>query len=84
MRVFVSIIAFFAIYAAGAAADISDQVFETRLDNGMQVVVIQDNRAPVVTHMVWYRAGSADETAGVSGVAHFLEHLLFKKTKNLA
>ena len=84
MRVFISIIAFFAIYAAGAAADISDQVFETRLDNGMQVVVIQDNRAPVVTHMVWYRAGSADETAGVSGVAHFLEHLLFKKTKNLA
>ena len=84
MRIFASFIAVFLLGAATANADISDQVFETWLDNGMQVVVIQDNRAPVVTHMVWYRAGSADETAGVSGVAHFLEHLLFKKTKNLA
>ena len=84
MRVFASLITFLSFAATSIVADISDQVFETRLDNGMQVVVIQDNRAPVVTHMVWYRAGSADETAGVSGVAHFLEHLLFKKTKNLA
>src|SRR5210317_2100957 len=84
MRVFASLITFFSFAATSSVADISNQVFETRLDNGMQVVVIQDNRAPVATHMVWYRAGSADETAGVSGVAHFLEHLLFKKTKNLA
>jgi zinc protease len=84
MRVFASLITFLSFAATSSVADISNQVFETRLDNGMQVVVIQDNRAPVVTHMVWYRAGSADETAGVSGVAHFLEHLLFKKTKNLA
>lgn len=67
--------------AAGAA--IEDQVTSYTLDNGMQVVVIEDHRAPVVVHMVWYRAGAADETPGVSGVAHFLEHLLFKKTKNL-
>ncbi|MBP0481574.1 insulinase family protein [Sagittula sp. M10.9X] len=53
------------------------------LDNGMQVLVIEDHRAPVVEHMVWYKAGSADETPGVSGVAHFLEHLLFKGTKTL-
>ena len=65
-------------------AAIEDQVSEFMLDNGMQVVVIEDHRAPVVVHMVWYRAGAADETPGVSGVAHFLEHLLFKKTKNLA
>ncbi len=84
MRMFASLITVLSFAATAVVADISDQVFETRLDNGMQVVVIQDNRAPVVTHMVWYRAGSADETAGVSGVAHFLEHLLFKKTKNLA
>ncbi len=50
------------------------------LDNGMEVVVIEDHRAPAVTHMVWYRVGSADEPVGASGVAHFLEHLLFKAT----
>ncbi len=54
------------------------------LDNGMQVVVIPDHRAPVVTHMVWYRVGAADEPSGESGVAHFLEHLLFKGTKTVA
>lgn len=54
------------------------------LDNGMDVVVIEDHRAPVVQHMVWYRAGSADEPVGSSGVAHFLEHLLFKGTDTLA
>jgi zinc protease len=53
------------------------------LDNGMQVVVVEDDRVPVVQHMVWYRAGSADEPAGASGVAHFLEHLLFKATDTL-
>ena len=50
------------------------------LDNGMQVVVIPDHRAPVVTHMVWYRVGSADEPQGKAGIAHFLEHLMFKGT----
>ncbi len=51
------------------------------LANGLEVVVIPDRRTPVVTHMVWYRVGSADETPGKSGLAHFLEHLLFKGTK---
>lgn len=54
------------------------------LDNGMDVVVIEDHRVPVVQQMVWYRAGSADEPPGQSGVAHFLEHLLFKGTDKLA
>jgi zinc protease len=53
------------------------------LENGMKVVVIEDHRAPVVTHMVWYRVGSADEDAGKSGIAHFLEHLMFKGTDKL-
>lgn len=53
------------------------------LDNGMEVVVLEDHRAPVVVHMVWYRAGSADEPRGSSGIAHFLEHLLFKSTDTL-
>ena len=52
-----------------------------RLGNGMDVVVVTDRRAPVVTHMVWYRNGSADDPAGKSGIAHFLEHLMFKGTK---
>lgn len=51
------------------------------LENGMQVVVVPNHRVPVVTHMVWYRVGSADETANESGIAHFLEHLMFKGTK---
>lgn len=50
------------------------------LDNGMQAVVLPDHRAPVVTHMLWYRVGSADEVKGKSGLAHFLEHLMFKAT----
>jgi zinc protease len=54
------------------------------LENGMQGVVIEDHRAPVVTHMVWYRVGAADEPPGQSGIAHFLEHLMFKATDTLA
>lgn len=50
------------------------------LGNGMQVVVIPDHRTPVVTEMIWYKVGSADETPGKSGLAHFLEHLMFKGT----
>jgi zinc protease len=50
------------------------------LKNGLEVVVIPDHRTPVVTHMVWYKVGSADETPGKSGLAHFLEHLMFKGT----
>ena len=52
------------------------------LANGMNVVVIPDHRTPVVTQMVWYKVGSADETPGKSGLAHFLEHLMFKGTAN--
>ncbi len=74
--------------ALGAAAfalplKASELVTDFMLDNGMQVVVVEDHRAPVVMHMVWYKAGSADEQPGVSGIAHFLEHLLFKSTDNM-
>jgi zinc protease len=48
------------------------------LDNGLQVVVIEDHRTPVVTHMVWYRFGAVDDPPGASGLAHLLEHLMFK------
>ena len=54
------------------------------LDNGLEIVVLEDHRAPVVVHMVWYRAGAADEPPGRSGIAHYLEHLLFKGTDDMA
>ena len=53
---------------------------EFTLDNGLRLVVVPDHRAPVVTHMVWYKVGASDEPAGSSGIAHFLEHLMFKGT----
>lgn len=61
----------------------SPNTSEFKLANGMQVVVIPDHRAPVVTHMVWYKVGAADEPKGVSGIAHFLEHLMFKSTDKI-
>jgi len=53
------------------------------LRNGMEVVVIEDRRAPVVTQMVWFKVGAADEPRGQSGIAHFFEHLMFKGTKDI-
>ncbi len=75
--------AVFGLLAAVAltpAARAEPKVSDFRLENGMEVVVIEDHRAPVVTHMVWYRVGSADEPWGGSGIAHFFEHLMFKAT----
>lgn len=72
-----------AILAALAMPAWAEEVTTYQLDNGMDVVVIEDHRAPVVVHMLWYRAGSADEPVGSSGVAHYLEHLLFKATQNV-
>jgi zinc protease len=60
------------------------KVTDFLLNNGMEVVVIPDHRAPIVTHMVWYKIGSADEPPGKSGIAHFFEHLMFKATTNHA
>jgi zinc protease len=51
------------------------------LKNGLEVVVIENHRAPIVTQMIWYKVGSADEHRGKTGLAHFLEHLMFKGTK---
>ena len=56
---------------------------EKTLRNGLRVIVIEDHRAPVVTHMVWYRVGAADEPAGKTGLAHFFEHLMFKGTDKI-
>jgi len=69
---------------AQQTASAEPRATEFKLSNGMDVVVIPDHRAPVVTHMVWYKVGAADEPKGVSGIAHFLEHLMFKSTDKIA
>jgi len=66
--------------SAGAARAAGPDVAHFTLANGLEMVVVPDHRTPVVTHMTWYRVGSADETPGKSGLAHFLEHLMFKGT----
>ncbi|MEP5760800.1 MAG: pitrilysin family protein [Litoreibacter sp.] len=71
------------LFAAASSVQAASEVSTFTLENGMEAVVIEDHRAPVVVHMLWYRAGAADEKPGVSGVAHFLEHLLFKATDNM-
>ena len=76
LAVFFFVLLFFPL--AGYAAD---NVTTFTLENGMDGVVIRDTRAPVVTHMVWYRIGAADEVPGKSGLAHLVEHLMFKGTK---
>jgi len=63
---------------------LAEKVSDFTLPNGMEVVVIEDHRAPVVVHMVWYRVGAADEPMGHSGIAHFFEHLMFKGTDEVA
>ena len=65
--------------AARAAS--APEVADFKLANGLEVVVLPDHRAPVVTHMIWYKVGAADETPGKSGLAHYLEHLMFKGTQ---
>ena len=79
----VALLLAFAVSADGVRAQttVTSQPPATfTLGNGLNVVVIPDHRTPVVTQMIWYKVGSADETPGKSGLAHFLEHLMFKGT----
>jgi zinc protease len=76
----VAVVAFAGLSAARATVFNPSTI---TLANGLQVVVIENHRAPVVTHMVWYRVGAADEVPGKTGIAHFLEHLMFKGTKTV-
>lgn len=77
-----SLAAVFAVFVFGTAE--ADPVSHFTLPNGLEAVVIEDHRAPVVVQMVWYKAGSADEQRGKSGIAHYLEHLMFKGTDTMA
>ncbi len=74
------VLALIAASALAARASADPMVTHFTLGNGLEVVVVPDHRAPVVTHMIWYKVGAADETPGKSGLAHFLEHLMFKGT----
>jgi zinc protease len=78
----IPVFALMTLAAPGAQA--AGEVTDFSLENGMEVVVIEDHRAAVVVHMVWYRTGAADEPRGKSGIAHFLEHLMFKGTDERA
>jgi zinc protease len=75
------VLALAATLAGAVRATAAPAVSDFTLGNGVEVVVIPDHRAPVVTHMIWYKVGAADETPGKSGLAHFLEHLMFKGTE---
>ena len=83
VSLFAAVLSGLAVFAGGALAQTtvtSAPPATFTLGNGLQVVVIPDHRTPVVTQMIWYKVGSADETPGKSGLAHFLEHLMFKGT----
>ena len=70
----------FSVLCAHAAV-FAQEVKDITLQNGMKVIVREDCRSPVAVHMIWYRAGSMDETSGTTGVAHVLEHMMFKGTR---
>lgn len=78
-----AVLALLVALASPAGAAVFDPETFT-LDNGLEVVVVENDRVPVVSHMLFYKVGSADEPKGKSGIAHFLEHLMFKGTETVA
>src|SRR5215472_14186700 len=72
--------AFLFVWPARSDAQQDPKVFQFALQNGLQVVVVPDHRAPVVTQMLWYRVGATDDPPGLSGLAHFFEHMMFRGT----
>ena len=81
IRTLILAAAVLAAFGSAAHAGTGPDITQFTLASGLEVVVIPDHRAPVVTHMIWYKVGAADETPGKSGLAHFLEHLMFKGTE---
>ncbi len=75
---------FYIVLLMGCSLNISQaEVFERTLSNGLKVIVKEDHRAPVIVQQIWYRAGSMDERTGTTGIAHVLEHMMFKGTKTV-
>jgi zinc protease len=79
MRIHLVIIALLLQISSVAQAE----VYVKTLDNGLKVIVKEDHRAPVLVQQIWYRAGSMDERTGTTGVAHVLEHMMFKGTADV-
>ena len=79
MRIVVALLSIVLLLAA-SAAPAADRVVASTLDNGLRVLLLEDHRSPIVSFQVWYRVGSRDEHRGATGIAHFLEHLMFKGT----
>jgi zinc protease len=73
------------IFAAFLPAEAQQEpkIFQFALQNGMQVVVVPDHRSPIVTQMLWYRVGAVDDPPGLSGLAHFFEHMMFRGTRSV-
>ncbi len=74
---------FITLLLAGLQAPVQAEVFERTLANGLKVLVKEDHRAPVIVQQIWYKAGSMDERTGKTGIAHVLEHMMFKGTKTV-
>src|SRR5512133_596145 len=72
-----------ASFAPSLLAQTAPPIEQFKLDNGLTVIVKPDRRAPTAVHMLWVRVGSMDEVDGTSGVAHALEHMMFKGTREL-
>ncbi|HEY1837038.1 MAG TPA: pitrilysin family protein [Rhizomicrobium sp.] len=72
-----------AVAAATSAHAQDNKIFQFALQNGMQVVVVPDHRAPIVTQMLWFKVGAVDDPPGLSGMAHFFEHMMFRGTTNV-
>ena len=83
VRLLIIGLAMLSLMPVTSLAQTGPRATEFTLPNGLMVVVVPDNRAPVVTHMIWYRVGAADEPPGTSGIAHFLEHMMFKATEKI-
>src|SRR5882672_1656793 len=80
MRTVVSVLLLTVLLLAASAAPAADRVVASTLDNGLRVLLLEDHRSPIVSFQVWYRVGSRDEQRGATGIAHFLEHMMFKGT----
>src|SRR5689334_4654495 len=80
MRRLLVVMLLFVLAAGGASAQSADRVLAATLENGLRVLLQEDHRSPIVTFQMWYRVGSRNEARGATGIAHFLEHLMFKGT----
>ncbi|HEX6025935.1 MAG TPA: pitrilysin family protein, partial [Solirubrobacter sp.] len=80
MRRLVALIVLVAWLAAPAPAPATDAVLAVTLDNGLRVLLLEDHRSPIVSFQLWYRVGSRNELPGATGIAHLLEHMMFKGT----